>query len=195
VDFCKAKAPKEVEKKLLYICPMKKITKPTQFEHADYYESFIKLVNENTSVLDQLKNNAKEIEGLILSLTEPQLTKPYAEGKWSIKDIIQHLIDFERVMIYRAMRFARHDKTAQPFFDENEFAKAAKASSMPIKKLLKEYKTTRQATLTFFNNQTADTFKRAGIAGNTMTTIRALAWIICGHELHHWKVIRERYLS
>ncbi len=174
---------------------MKKITKPTQFEHADYYGSFIKLVNENTSVLNQLKNNAKEIELLILSLTELQLTTAYAEGKWTIKDIIQHLIDCERVFVYRAMRFARHDKTAQPFFDENEFAKAAKASSMPIKKLLKEYKTTRQSTLAFFNNQSADTCKRAGIAGNTSTTVRALAWIICGHELHHLGVVRERYLS
>ncbi len=173
---------------------MKKITKPTQFEHADYYGSFIKMVNENTSVLDQLKNNAKEIEALLLSLSEAQLTMPYAPGKWCIKDIVQHLVDCERVFVYRAMRFARHDRTAQPFFDENEFAKAAKASSMPIKKLLKEYKTIRQATLAFFNNQTVDTYKRAGIAGNTMTTVRALAWIICGHELHHWAVMRERYL-
>ncbi len=173
---------------------MKKITKPSQFEYADYYGSFIKLVNENISVLDQLKNNAKEIELLVLSLTETQLTTPYAEGKWCIKDIAQHLIDCERVFVYRAMRFARHDKTAQPFFDENEFAKAAKASSIPIKKLLKEYKTARQATLAFFSNQSADTFKRAGIAGNTMTTVRALAWIVCGHELHHLGVIKERYL-
>jgi DinB superfamily len=174
---------------------MKKITKPTQFEHADYYGSFIKFVDENTSVLDQLKNNAKELEILMLSLSEQQLTTPYADGKWCIKDIVQHLIDCERVFVYRAMRFARHDKTAQPFFDENEFAKAAKASSLPIKKLLKEYKTTRQATLAFFNNQSADTCKRAGIAGNTMTTVRALAWIICGHELHHWAVIKDRYLN
>jgi uncharacterized damage-inducible protein DinB len=174
---------------------MKKITKPTQFEHADYYGSFIQLVDENVSVLDQLKNNSKQIEALLLSLAEPQLTTPYAEGKWCIKDIVQHLVDCERVFVYRAMRFARHDKTAQPFFDENEFAKAAKASSMPIKKLVKEYKTTRQATLAFFNNLTSDTCKRAGIAGNTSTTVRSLAWIICGHELHHWKVIREKYLQ
>jgi uncharacterized damage-inducible protein DinB len=174
---------------------MKKITKPTQFEHADYYESFIKLVSENTSVLNQLKNNAKEIELLILSLNEAQLTTPYAADKWCIKDIVQHLVDCERVFVYRAMRFARHDKTAQPFFDENEFAKAAKATSIPIKKLLKEYKTTRQATLAFFNNQSADTFKRAGVAGNTLTTVRALAWIVCGHELHHWGGVRERYLG
>ena len=93
------------------------------------------------------------------------------------------------------MRFARHDKTAQPFFDENEFAKAAKATAIAIKKLLKEYKTTRQATLAFFNNQSADTYKRAGLAGNTTTTVRALAWITCGHELHHLGVMRERYMS
>lgn len=107
---------------------------------------------------------------------------------------MQHIIDCERVFLYRAMRFARNDKSAQPFFDENEFAKAAKASSLPIKKLLKEYKTARQATLAFFDNQNADTLKRAGIAGNTMTTVRAIAWIICGHELHHWNVINEKYL-
>jgi uncharacterized damage-inducible protein DinB len=174
---------------------MKKITKPSQFEHADYYEHFIQMVNDNTSVLDQLKNNAKQIEHLILSLSEAQLTTPYAEGKWCIKDIVQHLIDCERVFTYRAMRFARHDKTAQPFFDENEFAKAAKANSISIKKILKEYKTTRQATITFYNNLSADTYKRAGIAGNTSTSVRALAWITCGHELHHWKVIREKYLQ
>ncbi|MEQ1552794.1 MAG: DinB family protein [Ferruginibacter sp.] len=173
---------------------MKKITKPTQYEHADYYHTYIKLVSENVGVLEQLKNNAKQIETLILSLTEHQLTTAYAKDKWSIKDIVQHIIDCERVFLYRAMRFARNDKSAQPFFDENEFAKAAKASSLPIKKLLKEYKTARQATLAFFDNQNADTLKRAGIAGNTMTTVRAIAWIICGHELHHWNVINEKYL-
>jgi hypothetical protein len=110
---------------------MKKITKPTQFEHADYYRSFIQLVNENVSVLDQLKNNAKELEVLLLTLTETQLTTTYAAGKWCIKDIVQHLIDCEKVFVYSAMRFARHYKTAQPFFDENEFAKAANAKAIP----------------------------------------------------------------
>jgi hypothetical protein len=110
---------------------MKKITKPTQFEHADYYGSFVKLVHENTSVLDQLKNNGNEIENLILSLTEQQLTTPYATGKWCIKDIVQHLIDFERVMIYRAMRFARHDKTAQPFLMKTNLQKQQRQHQCP----------------------------------------------------------------
>ncbi len=179
----------------IYICSMKKITKPSQFEHANYYENFIGLVDENVSVLDQLKTNAKQIESLLLSLTEIQLTRTYADGKWCIKDILQHLIDCERVFVYRAMRFARNDKSAQPFFEENDYAKAAKAKALPVKKILKEYKTTRQSTIAFFNNLNADTLKRAGIAGNTSTTVRAIAWIICGHELHHRGVIKEKYLQ
>lgn len=173
---------------------MKKIPKPSHIEHAVYYESFINLVSNSTSVLDQLKTNANQLALLLLSLQEKQLTTPYAIGKWSIKDILQHLIDCERVFLYRAMRFTRNDKTAQPFFDENEFAKQANANAVPLKKLLKEYKTSRQSTIAFFGNQNAQTLKRAGIAGNTPTSVRALAWIICGHEMHHINVIKEKYI-
>jgi uncharacterized damage-inducible protein DinB len=174
---------------------MKKIPKPHYTEHAVYYENFIVKVNEHQSVLDQLKNNKKIIETKLLSLSEEQLTTPYTAGKWSIKDILVHLIDCERVFVYRAMRFARNDKSPLPFFDENEFAKQANANELPIKKLLNEYKTTRLGTIAFFQNQKVDVLKRAGIASNATMSVRACAWIICGHELHHWGVINERYLK
>ena len=106
-----------------------------------------------------------------------------------------HLIDGERVFLYRAMRFARNDKSPLPFFDENEFAKQANATAMPIRKILKEYKTTRQATLAFFTNQSAATLKRIGMASNASMSVRACTWIICGHELHHWNIIQDRYLG
>ncbi len=174
---------------------MKNIAKPQETEHAVYYEKFIALVDDKKSVLDQLKANAKMIEQKVLSLSDDILSSPYAPGKWSIKDILMHLTDGERVFLYRAMRFARNDQSPLPFFDENEFAKQANATAMPIRKILKEYKTTRQATLAFFSNQSAAILKRMGMASHAAMSVRACAWIICGHELHHWKVIQDRYLG
>lgn len=174
---------------------MKKISKPTHNEHAVYYEKYVALVDEKISVLDQLKNNAKGIVALYLSLTEDQLLTPYAEGKWSLKDLLMHMIDCERVFLYRAMRFARKDRTPLPFFDENEFAKHAQADSIPIKKLLKEYQANRNASIQFFNNLNTTQFKQTGIASSFTMSVRACAWIICGHELHHLGVIKERYLQ
>ena len=173
---------------------MKHITEPSYLEYAMYYENYIKKVDKTKSVLDQLKLNAKTTVELLKSLSVEQLTTPYAEGKWSIKDIIQHLIDCERVFIYRAMRFARNDKSPLPFFDENSFAIEAKANQIPTSKLIKEFITTRNASITFFNNQSASVLKRIGIASNYNMSVRACAWIICGHELHHIGVIKERYL-
>jgi uncharacterized damage-inducible protein DinB len=172
---------------------MKKIPKPQLNEHALFYEKYIDLVPESIAVLDQLKANAKKLEQQLLTLSDQVLSTPYAPGKWSIKDIILHITDTERVFLYRAMRFARNDKSPLPFFDENEFAREANANSMSLRKILKEYKTTRQATLAFFANQPAVILRRVGMASNASTSVRACAWIICGHELHHWNVINERY--
>jgi uncharacterized damage-inducible protein DinB len=174
---------------------MKKIPKPTDLEYAVYYEPFLQKLSTDINIFKQLKDNATTIKLLLASLTEQQLTTPYAQDKWTIKDILQHLIDFERVLIYRAMCFARNDKRPIPFFDENEYVKQANATNQSIKKLLKDYKAVRQGTLAFFDNQTAATLKRSGIASNYTMSVRACAWIICGHEMHHINVIKERYLK
>ncbi len=174
---------------------MKKIAKPERVEHALYYNNYIDLVNENESVLLQLKNNAKEVELLLKSLSNEILNSSYAADKWSIKDILLHICDCERVFLYRAMRFARGDKSALSFFDENEFAKQANANELTIKNIFKEYKTTRAATLAFFQNQRVAILKKTGIASNASMSVRACAWIICGHELHHFRFIKFKYLN
>jgi hypothetical protein len=104
-------------------------------------------------------------------------------------------MDVERVLMYRALRFSRNDQEPLPFFDENEFIKNAIANKVPIKKLLKEYKLQRQNTIAFFENQTVATLKRTGVASNTNMSVRACAWIICGHEMHHVSIITNRYLQ
>jgi len=174
---------------------MKKIARPHNSEHAMYYETYIACVHADISVLTQLKTNAKQLSALFLSLDECTLTTPYEAGKWSLKDLLMHLIDSERVFLYRAMRFARLDKTPLPFFDENEFARNAQADKISTKRLLKEYAANRNATLQFFNNLQTTQLKHAGIASNFPMSVRACAWIICGHEIHHTRVIYERYLK
>lgn len=174
---------------------MKNIIKPTNEEYALYYEDFIKLVDEEVQVMKQLKNNCKIIENTILALTETELLFKYEIGKWTIKDIIQHLIDVERVFIQRALRFARGDKSPQAFFDENKFALEANAVKTPTKKLLKDYKNVRNATLSFFETLAVVNLKKTGIASNSAMSVRACAWIICGHEKHHFKIIKEKYLQ
>jgi hypothetical protein len=174
---------------------MKKIAKPSYLEHAVYYEQFVNLVSDKEPVLKQLKNSCKELETIYLSLNEFQLTTAYCNGKWTLKQLLQHLMDVERVLMYRALRFSRNDREPLPFFDENEFIKNAVANDIPIKKLLKEYKLQRHNTIAFFENQTAATLKRMGVASNTNMSVRACAWIICGHELHHKSIIKSRYLE
>lgn len=174
---------------------MKKIEPPLNDEYALYYDTYVALVDQNISVLDQLKSNAVQFKNLIKSLSDEQMAYKYAPGKWSIKDILMHLIDSERVFTYRAMRFSRLDKTPLPFFDENEFAQRAAASKISTAKLIKEYVAQRNATIAFFNNLTLRQLKSTGIAGNTSTSARACLWMIAGHELHHWGVIKEKYLG
>ncbi|OJV54817.1 MAG: hypothetical protein BGO31_15840 [Bacteroidetes bacterium 43-16] len=174
---------------------MKKISKPDFTEFAMYYESYIEQVDTSISILDQLKSSAKELTALYKSLSEEQLRFRYAEGKWSMKDVLMHLIDVERVFAYRAMRFARMDRTPLPFFDENEFAKNAHADAIPVAKLLKEFNACRNLSVTFFNNLTAKQMLLTGIASNYSMSVRACAWIILGHHMHHRAVISERYLN
>ncbi len=173
---------------------MKKIAPPAAIEYAYYYQTYLDKVAKDIHVLDELKKNAKNLVQLYKSLDKEKLLYRYELGKWSMKDIMMHLIDVERVFTYRAMRFARKDKEPLPFFDENEFAKNAQADKISTSYLLKEYQATRNATLTFFNNLNAEQLKRQGMASRASTSVRACIWIIYAHELHHQKMIEKHYL-
>jgi uncharacterized damage-inducible protein DinB len=174
---------------------MKKIQKPNKDEYALYYDRYIDLQGNDFKVLDYLRDSAKEMKTLILGLSEEQLLYRYEAGKWCMKDILMHIIDVERVFVYRAMRFARMDLTPTSFFEEDDYARAAQAHLIPTKKLVKEYLAQRNATISFFNNLTLRQLKAKGIAGNTTTSVRALAWIIAGHQIHHLSVIHQKYIT
>jgi hypothetical protein len=171
---------------------MKKIAQPNYTEHALYYEKFIALVDPNISVLQQLKDNAKLLNTWLLTLLPTTLVAPYAPHKWTPQQVLQHLIDVERNLLYRAASFSRNDKEPKPFFDENEYIEQSIANLLPLKKLLKEYTTLRQNTIAFFQNQNNKTLLRTGYASNTAMSVRACAWIICGHEIHHINVLQQK---
>jgi hypothetical protein len=172
---------------------MKKIIKPQHTEHAVYYKPFIEKVRTDISVLDQLKEQQVEVLALLKNTVISRLNTPYAPDKWTVLDVVQHLIDCERVFVYRAMRFARNDRSPLPFFDENAFAFEARCNRLTPSRLAKEFKTNRQATLAFYAHLSPAVLKRDGIASQFTMSVRASVWIIAGHERHHLDVIQERY--
>ena len=118
----------------------------------------------------------------------------YAPGKWTLKDIIQHLIDCERIFAYRALRFGRGDGTPLPGFEENNYADAAIGSTRHLKDLLTELSTVRHATLTLFKSFRPEALRSQGVASNALISVGAIGFVIIGHMKHHQKVFAERYL-
>ncbi len=118
----------------------------------------------------------------------------YADGKWTIKEIIQHIIDTERVFSYRALRISRNDKTPLPGFDENEFALNTNANDRHLQSLLTELSIVRQGTLALFKSFSEEQLKRIGTASDNQISVRAIGFIIIGHQKHHQTVFQEKYL-
>jgi len=171
-----------------------KIAKPNPDEYAKSYEKYVSKV-ETDDPLKELSKSSKELLKFISPLKKKQLNYRYAEGKWSIKEILVHMIDGERIFSYRALRFARNDKTELPGFEENDYAPASKAGKRKIKSILREYSALRKSTEQLFRSFDEDMMMRSGIASNNPMSVRALLYVILGHQKHHLGIIKERYLN
>ena len=136
----------------------------------------------------QACRNIKELPGAALVYR-------YAADKWTIKEILGHLIDDERIYVYRALRFARSDATVLPGFDQDHFARYSKANDRPVNDLLNEFALVRKSTIAFFTSLDDDALVRSGIADGNRATVRALGYHITGHLLRHMNVIKQRYLN
>ena len=169
------------------------ITRPSSSEYAPYYETYIQLVNEDDLLL-ALKRIAKIWNDLVSGIPEEKLNYCYAEGKWSIKEVLIHLTDSERVFAYRALRFARNDKTELSGFNENIWVPESNATERSLDSLIKEHNNVRGASISLFESFTDEISLRSGSANGKEISVRALGYIICGHELHHLRVIQKRYL-
>jgi uncharacterized damage-inducible protein DinB len=158
-----------------------------------FYHNYISYV-----VQDDLKNafaqNQQNLIDLLTSIPAERWDYSYAEGKWTIKELVQHLIDAERIFCYRALCFARRDTVELPGFDENTYAMNSKANQRSKEDLVQELKAVQQSSAAMFNNFDEEQLQASGIANNNSIYVSAIGFIIIGHALHHKKILEERYL-
>jgi len=169
------------------------IARPDSSEYASFYAGYVSLVPEG-DVLDLLARQIDDTAALIGGLSETQAGYRYAPGKWSIREIVGHLADAERVFSYRALRIGRNDQTPLPSFDENAWMPYGNFDGRPLADLLSELRVVRQSTLALYRSFTAEAVARRGVASQKEISVRAIIYITAGHERHHVKVVRERYL-
>jgi len=178
---------------------LRKIKKPVLGEYPEYSSIYLDLMEDDDNVLLHLWENYQRIKSFCIVLPEEKLLYRYAPGKWTIKEILVHNIDDERIFTYRALRFARNDNTPLHGFEQDDYAKHSLANSRSIENILEEYEAVRRSTILLFQNLPEDSFKRSGagvdIDGSIVNerTVRGLAYHIAGHELRHFNIIKERY--
>ena len=173
---------------------MKRIEKPGEGEYAPYAIMYIGLLPDDGLVLTHLRDNYRSTRDLVLSLPEDKLMYRYADGKWTIKEILLHIADDERIYAYRALRFARNDKTELPGFEQDEYAAHSGANERSIKSIVRELRTVRSSTISLFAGLDESALRRAGVANGSVMSVRAAAYHIAGHEMRHINIIKERYL-
>ena len=158
-----------------------------------FFDRYINLV-EDIDLLEALELHSPEAIFSDVDTLEALGDSVYAPGKWTIRDIIQHCIDTERIMSYRALRFARNDQTPLPGFEENDYAQNTLASERTLEDLLDEYEIVRAATLAQFQNFNEEMLQRSGTASASVISAGALGFMVVGHAIHHKHVIQQRYL-
>ncbi|MFD2541571.1 DinB family protein [Lacinutrix gracilariae] len=162
-------------------------------EYNEYYKTYIDKVGD-LSLLEGLSEGLSEALGFFNSLPEDKMDYAYAEGKWTIKEVLQHIIDTERVLVYRALRFSRNDKTELPGFDENAYTMSSEANRRSKEALIEEFTHVREATISLFKSFTNQMLLQKGKASGGDMSVRAIGFIVIGHEKHHSHVVKERYL-
>lgn len=176
---------------------LRQIQKPKKDEYPPYSRVYMELLKDDGLVLQHLKNNFIAIKDFIYTLPEEKLYYRYAEDKWSIKEILVHIVDDERIFAYRALRYARGDKTELHGFEQDDYTFFSDANDRSLESIFAEYESVRASTIAMFNGFPEEAFMRSGAStgGINNRSVRALAYHIAGHELRHIKIIRERYLN
>ena len=169
-------------------------SRPEATEYKPYYGKYISMVPE-AEAIPALESQIKAALALLRTIPESKGDHRYGPEKWTIKEVIGHVIDAERVFAYRAMRFARNDQTELPGFDENAYVPAGAFGTRTIADLAAEWDHLRRSNLAMFRGLEAEAWRRQGVASGHPVSVRALAFIIAGHGLHHAAILRERYLA
>jgi len=168
------------------------LSRPGAEEHSPYYSRYIELVPEG-NLVDLLVEQQLDTLGMLRRVDEERGTYAYAPGKWTIKEVIGHMSDAERVFSYRALRFARGDATPLASFDENTYVPAGRFNDRRMGSLIDEFQSIRAATVHLFRYLSDEEMTRSGVASGNTISVRDLGYIVAGHERHHANLLRERY--
>lgn len=171
---------------------MTAIPRPEQGEFSPFYEGYVARLG-GAEAFDALARQLPALRAGCDGLSDAQALHRYATGKWSVKEVIGHIADAERIFAYRALRIARGDRTPLPGWDENDYVRAAGFDARPLPELLADFEAARTATVTLLGGFGPEVWSRSGTANETPITVRALAYIIAGHAEHHLRILAERY--
>lgn len=166
--------------------------RPDRSDYADYWERYISLVPDD-DILATIERQSGEVQRLIATMDDARASHRYAEGKWSVKEVIGHMTDAERVFGYRILSIARGDEQSLPGFDENEYVRHAGFDAWRLGDLAESYALVRRSNIVLLRNLPEEAWDRRGTANDNAITPRALVWVIAGHERHHLGVLRDRY--
>lgn len=167
--------------------------KPGPSEYGSFYQGYIDCVPDGISALKILKEQQSGLIGLLENLDDEDALYKYAPGKWSIKQVLGHMIDTERIFAYRALSIARGEEKELPGFDQNKYVEEAGFDKRTLNSLVDEYKSVRKATIELFGSFTDAMLGRQGIASSNPCSVRALVFILAGHENHHIRLLKDRY--
>ena len=171
------------------------MTRPDKTEYAEFYANYVSLVDE-ADVITALENQPRALRQLFSeNLGAEKGDFRYAPGKWSVKELLGHIIDGERVFSYRALRISRGDQTPLAGFEENSYVENSNFGNSELEDLIEEFSLLRQSNILLFKNLTEEAWRRTGTASDATVSVRALAYIMVGHVSHHTKILRERYLA
>ncbi len=170
------------------------VSRPQPGEYAPYYERYIALV-QGEDILAALDQQRRQTLLLLSCRDEDEGNFRYAPGKWSVKEVLGHVCDTERVFAYRALRFSRADATPLAGFEQDDYVRDGPFANRPLSDLIEDFIAVRRATLSLLRNLDEAAWMRRGIANNNEVTVRALAYIIAGHELHHRRILEEKYFA
>ena len=169
------------------------MSKPEKTEYGEFYERYVSLIDE-TDIVSAFEAQLDEMLEFLGAISEEKSATAYAEGKWTIKELVGHLIDGERIFGYRALRISRRDETPMEGFEQDGYIENSEFNNYKFSELTKEFELVRRANIIFFRHLSGEAFTRMGTASGSPVSVRALAFIMLGHVRHHENILKTRYL-
>ena len=168
------------------------LQRPEKSEYAEFYANYVALVEE-TDVVSALENQPEDLQKTLAEFSGEKEAFRYESGKWSVKELLGHIVDGERIFSYRALRISRGDRTPLPGFEENSYVANSNYSNYNLADLIQEFSALRAANVLLFKNLSDEAWQRTGTASEATVSVRALAFMMVGHVRHHTNILRERY--